>query len=85
METHGIVLLVLQLALVLMLARVLGFVVEQYLRGPRVLGELAAGMILGPYALGGLTLPGLGVPLIALHEGAIPVSPELYAFAVVGS
>jgi Kef-type K+ transport system membrane component KefB len=85
METHGIVLLVIQLALVLVLARLLGFVVEQYLRGPRVLGELAAGMILGPYALGSLTLPGLGVPLIALHEGAVPVSPELYAFAVVGS
>lgn len=85
METHSIVLLVIQLALVLVLARLFGFVVEQYLRGPRVLGELAAGMILGPYALGSLTLPGLSVPLIALHEGAVPVSPELYAFAVVGS
>lgn len=82
---HGVVLLVLQLALILILARVLGYVVEHFLHGPRVLGELGAGMILGPYALGALELPGLGVPFIALHEGTIPVSPELYGFAVVGS
>lgn len=82
---HGVVRLVLQLALILILGRILGYAVERFLKAPRVLGELVAGMILGPYALGSLNLSLVGGPFVPLHSGAIPVPPDLYAFAAVGS
>lgn len=83
--THEMTRLVLQLALILIVAKTLGYVFERFLRQPRVLGELAAGMMIGPYALGSLPIIGLNGPLFPLGEGAIPVSPELYGFAVVAS
>jgi Kef-type K+ transport system membrane component KefB len=83
--THEMTLLVLQLAVILITAKLLGFLFERFLRQPRVLGELAAGMIIGPYALGSLTLPVLNQPLFELAPGTIPVTPELYGFAIVAS
>lgn len=83
--THLMTLLILQLALVVIVARFLGWVFQRWLRQPKVLGELAAGMILGPYALGSIVLPGLHGPLFPLPAGTLPVSPELYGFAVVAS
>jgi Kef-type K+ transport system membrane component KefB len=83
--THLMTLLILQLALVVIFARFLGWFFQRWLHQPKVLGELAAGMILGPYALGSLSLPGLHGPLFPLPAGTLPVSPELYGFAVVAS
>ncbi|MBN2508715.1 MAG: cation:proton antiporter [Spirochaetales bacterium] len=83
--THLMTRLVLQLAVLIILSRILGFVFSTYLKQPRVLGELAAGMIVGPYALGQLTVPFLHGPLFPQFHGALPVSPELYGFAVVAS
>ena len=82
---HRMTLLVLQLALIIISARLMGLVASRYLRQPRVLGELAAGMIIGPYALGRLHLPFLGGSLFPLPAGTIPVSPELYGVAVIAS
>jgi Kef-type K+ transport system membrane component KefB/mannitol/fructose-specific phosphotransferase system IIA component (Ntr-type) len=56
---------------------------------PQVLGELLAGVLIGPYALGGIPLPGF--PYGLFSPGPLPpgetlaVSPELYAFAMVAS
>ena len=83
--THKMTLLVLQLAVILISAKIFGYLVERYLKQPRVLGELAAGMIIGPYALGAIHLPGLEGSLFPLVEGTLPVSPELYGFAVFAS
>lgn len=83
--THKMTLLILQLAVILIAAKVLGYLVQRYLKQPRVLGELAAGMIIGPYALGAIHLPGIHGPLFPVVEGALPVSPELYGFAVFAS
>ena len=83
--THKMTLLVLQLAAILISAKILGYLVERYLKQPRVLGELAAGMIIGPYALGAIHLPWLEESLFPLVEGTLPVSPELYGFAVFAS
>ncbi len=83
--THKMTLLVLQLAAILISAKLFGYLVERYLKQPRVLGELAAGMIIGPYALGAIHLPGLEGSLFPLVEGTLPVSPELYGFAVFAS
>jgi len=86
--------LVFQLALILLVAKVAGEVCEKYLRQPAVLGELIAGMIIGPYALGGLIeIPHLG-PLFpppsnpSVIPGSlsiIPVSSELYSIGQIAA
>ncbi len=89
METHGIteiiVRLVFEVSFILLLAKIAGELTERYLKQPGVLGELVAGIVLGPYALGSkIHLPHLG-PLFRLHtqHGGIPVSPELYSLAQI--
>jgi Kef-type K+ transport system membrane component KefB len=82
---HRMTLLVLQLGVIIIAARLMGLVASRYLRQPRVLGELAAGMIIGPYALGGVNLPFPGGSFFPLPPTVIPVSPELYGVAVVAS
>ncbi len=83
--THKMTLLVIQLAIIIIVSRITGFIFSRYLKQPRVLGELAAGMIIGPYALGGIDLPLFGSPLFPIPEGTLPVSPELYGFAIIAS
>ena len=62
----------------------MGWIFSQKLNQPKVLGELVAGMIIGPYVLGAIPISHLG-PLFPLMEGTIPVSPELYGIATIGS
>ncbi len=81
------------LAIVLLAAKLTGEVFEKYLKVPSVLGELVAGMIIGPYALGGLAIPIGGFSLGPIFDGPIfnPVgdTPQtsiiLYAFAQIGA
>ncbi|MFC2157925.1 cation:proton antiporter [Acidobacteriota bacterium] len=82
---HMMTTLVMQLAVIVIAARSLGFLFPKFLKQPRVLGELIAGMIIGPYALGAITLPLVNQPLFPKLETVIPVSPELYGIAVVAS
>jgi len=70
-----------QLALVVVAAKLLGRVCQKYLKQPSVIGEIGAGIILGPFALGGMTLFGLG-PLFPAESG---VGEGLHALAVVAS
>jgi len=74
---------VLQLGVIVIAAKVCGELVERYLKQPGVLGELAAGIIIGPYALGGLIhLPGMHEALFQANPGAeLPVSNQLWAVA----
>jgi len=81
--TEAMTRLVLQLALIITAARIGGYFFSR-LRLPAVLGELIAGMIIGPYALGGL-IPFHHEPLFALIQGGLPLSPELYGIATVAS
>jgi len=76
--------LTLQVAFVLGAARIGGELAERWLRQPAVLGELAAGVLIGPFALGGLALPVLGVAFPG-RDGPVAVSDELYALAQLGS
>jgi Kef-type K+ transport system membrane component KefB len=81
---HAMTRLVLQLAVILVSARLLGHLFSRYLRQPRVLGEIVAGMIIGPYALGGLRLPLVGKALFPVaHEGASAISSELHGVAAI--
>ncbi len=76
--------LALQVGLILVTAKLFGYLFSTRLKQPKVLGELVAGMLIGPYVLGAIPLGHLG-PLFPLAEGTIPVSPELYGIATVGS
>ncbi|HLF05345.1 MAG TPA: cation:proton antiporter, partial [Dehalococcoidia bacterium] len=86
--TQVILLLLLQLAVILFAAKLAGELAQRLLRVPPVLAELAAGVLIGPYALGGLAIPGFG-PLFPLPEGTtaggLPVGSELFALAQLGS
>jgi Kef-type K+ transport system membrane component KefB len=83
---HRMSLLVLQLAVILLVAKVVGELFERFLKQPAVLGELVAGMAIGPYALGRLALPGLGPLFPRPGEGTLlPVSPELWGIAQLAS
>jgi len=82
---RDISLLVLELGVIIFAARLSGLLFER-LRLPSVIGELCAGIVIGPYLLGGLSLPGLARGLFPLPEtGLIPVRPELYYLAVIAS
>lgn len=84
--THAITVLVLQLSVLLLAAYLMGHLFERVLHMPRVLGELAAGMVVGPFSLGQLHIPALHQALFPMAgEGALPVSVELYGFAVFAS
>jgi len=76
--------LVLQIGFILFAAKA-GGLLAQRLRLPSVLGELVAGMLIGPYALGALALPGFPHGFFFATTSEIPVSPELYGIATIAS
>ncbi len=87
--THLITRIVLHLAIILVAAKIAGEISERYLRIPPVLGELAAGIIIGPFALGSIVVFGFG-PVFgeATHQisSHVPnISTELWTIAQVAS
>lgn len=77
-------LLVLQIGVILFAVRFFGFLVKK-IGIPSVLGELLAGVIIGPFALGAIPLPGLPLGLFPVQASTLAVSTELYGFATVAS
>ncbi|HUX07374.1 MAG TPA: cation:proton antiporter [Acidobacteriota bacterium] len=89
---HAITILMLQLAVILLVAKVGGEIFERFLHQPGVLGELIGGILISPYAFGGLfNIPGVGqlfqtVSLATVLKASplqpdFAVSPELWAVA----
>ena len=76
-------LLVLQLSVILFAAW-LGRVAFLKLKLPQVLGEIMAGVVIGPYALGQIHFPGFSHGIFPL-AGEFPVSIELYSIATIAS
>ena len=77
--------LVFQLAVIIFAARIFGKIAVRF-GIPSVLGELISGIIIGPFALGGIAFPGFPHGLFGITDSlAGAVSPELYAFAQVAS
>ncbi|GHT64900.1 sodium:proton antiporter [Spirochaetia bacterium] len=78
--------LMFQLGIIIFAVRLGGRLVKK-VGIPSVLGELLAGVAIGPYALGGIGFPGFPEGLFPLPapEVGMAVSPELYAFATVAS
>jgi len=90
---HRMMMLVLQLGAMLFAAR-LGNMVFDRMRLPGVLGELCAGIVIGPYALGQFTFPGFPQGLFPEffmkladggHELRFVVSPELYGICMLAA
>ena len=83
-----VAILAIQIAVVLFAARFAGNIATK-LRLPSVLGELLAGILIGPFVLGqiGLPLHGFEAGLFPLPEvgSPIPVSLSLYSLATIGS
>jgi Kef-type K+ transport system membrane component KefB len=81
--------IIFQFAIILLAAKIAGEVCLRYLRVPPVLGELAAGVAIGPFALGALQVGGLG-PLFAIPPGALEnpfqaIPREIYLIGQVAS
>lgn len=95
--THKMMLLAFQLSVILVAAKLMGELFERGLKLPAVLGELAAGLIIGPYALGGIHLPVIDSALFPLADAAekivqngeivpiIPLSEVIYGIATFAS
>lgn len=82
--THMMMLLVIQLAVIIIVAKIGGYLSQRFLKMPSVLGELLSGMIIGPYALGAkIKIPDFG-PLFSEHAG-FAASAELYGIATLAS
>ncbi len=81
---HEMMVLAIQLGVILIATKLNGWFFSTKLKQPKVLGELVAGMIIGPFLLGSLPLSSFG-PLFPSVVGTIPVSPELYGIATLGS
>ncbi|MBQ2335227.1 MAG: cation:proton antiporter, partial [Victivallales bacterium] len=73
--------------IILLFARLFGMLAAK-MKIPSVMGELLAGILIGPYCLGGLPLPlhsfenGL-FPIVSAQT--IPLDPKLYGIAIIGS
>ena len=95
--TPKMLFLVLQIGIIIFAAK-LGGMLAGVLKLPSVLGELAAGIVIGPWALGGVPIPGFegmfreglfyGHALrakAALGGNPFAVTPELYGICTVAS
>ena len=84
-----LIVLLIQLSVILIAAKLAGELATRLLKIPAVLAELGAGVAIGPFALGGMTLFGFGplfeLPLVDGKPALIPVGNELYALAQIGS
>ena len=81
---HRMMLLVMQLGMILFAAK-FGHALLEKARLPGVLGEVVAGILIGPYLLGAVSLPGFPHGLFPLATGELPVSPELYGICSVAA
>jgi len=75
---------VLQLSIIIIAAQTGGLLVQKYLRLPRIVGEVFAGILIGPYALGGLDWGWFGV-LFTPAADSFPISAPLYGVATLAS
>jgi len=82
--TEMMAVLALQLGLIFFAVKFFGKLAKK-IRIPQVLGELIAGVVIGPFALGGIHLPGFPQGLFPAGHGSLAVTPELYAFASIAS
>ena len=76
--------LVFQLAVIIFAVRIFGKLAVK-VGIPSVLGELIAGIVIGPYAFGAVALPGFENGLFPLNSASLAVRSELYSFSIIAS
>ncbi len=81
--THRAMMLVIQLGVIILAAKLGNLFVEK-IKLPGVLGELMAGVVIGPYALGRIGFYGFPHGLFEA-SGAVGVSPELFGLSSVAA
>lgn len=89
--------LILQLAVILIFAKIGGEIFERYLKIPAVLGELGAGILISPFALGGIDFGFFGpifhIPTEVIFnngvaetvESTLPVEPQIFFIAQIAA
>ncbi len=82
--TERMMLLALQLGIIIFATR-LGKWGFQTMKLPGVLGELVSGIVIGPFAFGGIRLPWLPYGLFPMADPLTPITPELHAFGAVAA
>jgi Kef-type K+ transport system membrane component KefB len=80
---HIVAELALQLSAILIAAKIGGEICERYLKVPAVLGELGAGILISPFAFGGIHWFGGGAFFEVPHDAiaGVPVEPQLFFVA----
>ena len=76
--------LVFQIGVIIFAVRFIGKLFKK-IKVPTVLGELLIGIVIGPFALGAIPLPGFPHGIFPLNSASLAVSPELYSFSTVAS
>lgn len=76
--------LVLQIGVIVFIARLGGILFEK-IKFPSVVGELFVGILIGPYLLGGVSIPGFAGGLFPIASANFPISMELYGIAIIAS
>lgn len=89
MDPEELAHLVLQLAMLLLAAKLIGLIFKKF-KQSEVLGELIGGMVVGPFALGAIELPWIGrlfpvIEQVGEHASTLPISNELYFFGQIGA
>lgn len=82
-------LLVFQLGVIVFVAKGMSILFEK-IKISGIVGELIAGILIGPYLLGGIPFPGFKYGLFGAFpaltpDALLPVSPELYGIATIAS
>ena len=84
--THMMMMLAFQLGVIIIAAKLGGELFQRVLRLPAVLGELAAGLVIGPYALGAALFPLSEAAQVTPGGNVIvPVSVMIYGVATFAS
>ena len=89
-DAQSVAMLVAQLAVILVAAKLGGEIAERFLKVPAVIGELSVGILIGPFALGGVDIPGVG-PFFYYDTGGthdsvgVPISPILHSISEIGA
>ncbi|MDA3875293.1 MAG: cation:proton antiporter [Kiritimatiellae bacterium] len=82
--TENMMFVVMQLGVILFAAKAGNLLFSRF-NLPGVLGELLSGVLIGPFALGAIRLPGFEQGLFPLPMDGGAVTPELYAFGAVAA
>ena len=82
---HFMTLFVFQLGIIIFVARLFGNLFEKFSL-PSILGEIFAGILIGPYCLGSISIPGFENGFFPLAESFVPsIRPELYGISIIAS